>query len=197
MEAPLWVVIVGFIVGPAVTAAIVNGVFQRQLNRQKTKLDEAVGKTLKSFEIDLKSQADKDLEDYKESIQQGLRAFESVLAERIRKRVELEDFVTGFQLALRKCYLHIFEEGKTAEPNKLLELTLEGIEMVMEHFRQRERQLRRETKIAVLAVANHLRELPLDQGPLAKATIDRFRASANDFFEKTERARSELGLELE
>jgi hypothetical protein len=197
MQAPLWVTIAGLIVGPALTAAIVTGIFQSKLTKQKSALDESVGTKLTTLETNLKSRADKDLEEYKSALQRSLREHEAELEDRVRRRVKFEEHVAGLQLALRKCYVLIFEKGRTANPEELFSLTRQGIDMVMEPFRQCERQLRTETKNSILAVTNHLYELiPGGKGRPFPTTIDRFRATRDLFLAMTEQARDTLQDEL-
>jgi hypothetical protein len=133
--------------------------------------------------------------------QRKLHDYEAKLEDRSRRRLELEQYVANYQVALRESYVLIFEKGQAAGPVELLKLDHEAIDMVMKPFRQRERLLTAATKRSLLAVANHLYaflpSLSEAEAISSPAIVDRFRSTRIAYFSKVQQAGDALQHELE
>ncbi|MET8149766.1 hypothetical protein ACIBSW_29370 [Actinoplanes sp. NPDC049668] len=80
-QTPLWVTIVGFLIGPAVTVAVLTFFFNRRLNKEKAALDESVQKRLN----DQKSALDR-------SVQEHLNRQNAALSESAKEQDARRDY---------------------------------------------------------------------------------------------------------
>jgi hypothetical protein len=205
--------IAALFVGPALTTTFVTYFIQKRLNRQKTDLDESSATKLLALKTSLDESTQTKLTALKASLDQKTQAeiaqlkanldkqflgYRIFVENESQRRLEFNQYVENHQAALLESYVLIFEKNVSAGPVELLQHVYEGIDMIMKPFRLHEYLLTSDTKMAILAAANHLYEaIPQDGATPSPATVDRFKGSKELFFERVQRARTALLRELE
>ena len=203
MQTPVWVVITGFFVGPAVIAALLAYPFNRSLNKQKAALDEAVQGKLDKQKADLDQAVQSSLNEQKadldravqrmlneqkaaldEAVQRRLNRHAAEIKYTFERRARLDEYIAKQREALLRSYILVFEDGAQASPEQLLELLRKADAGVMEPLRAfpGRDELRRETEVDIYEVHNFLwQAIPIDGQPLSPQTVQRLRERKDQF----------------
>jgi hypothetical protein len=171
-QTPLWVVITGIFLGPAVTAALLTYLFNRSLSRQKANLDAAVQHILNEQKASL------DL-----VVGRELAVHETELKYAYERRTKRDEYIIKQHQALRDSYILVFEDGAQASPKKLLELLRRADAGVMEPFRATAgaKLIRTETERDIYEVHSFLWQAFPDGKPPSSRTVQRLMERKDEY----------------